>query len=84
MQLSNTKGKVLISKCCKSEEDSSFSLMWFGFKKEKEKKLLCLLITSLISVAAIAVQRHSSQVWGTAVWISFQSESQQSLKSEPK
>lgn len=57
--------------------------MWFGFKKEKEKKLLCLLITSLISVAAIAAQRHSSQVWGTAVWISFQSESQQSLKSEP-
>lgn len=83
MQLLNTKGKLLISNCCKSEEDSSLPLMWFGFKKKK-KKSLCLLITSLISVAAIAVQRHSFQVWGTAVWISLQSKSQQSLKSEHK
>lgn len=37
MQLLNTKGKLLISNCCKSEEDSSLPLMWFGFKKKKKK-----------------------------------------------
>lgn len=81
-QLLHTKGKLLISNCRKSEEGSSFPLMWFGLKKKK--KSLCLLITSLISVAAIAVRRHSFQVWGTAVRISLQSESQESLKSEHK
>lgn len=39
MQLLNTKGKLLISNCCKSEEDSSLPLMWFGFKKKKKKKV---------------------------------------------
>lgn len=82
MHLLNTKGKLLISNCRNSEEDLSFPLMWFGFKKKKKSP--CLLITSLISVAAIAVQRHSFQVWGTAVWISLQSKSQESLKSEHK
>lgn len=35
-QLLNTKGKLLISNCRKSEEGSSFPLMWFGLKKKKE------------------------------------------------
>lgn len=57
MQLCNLEGKLLISNCRKSEEDSSFSLMWFGLKK---KKLLCLLITSLISVAAVLQWQYKS------------------------
>lgn len=36
MLLCNLEGKLLISNCRKSEEDSSFSLMWFGLKKRKE------------------------------------------------
>lgn len=64
MQLCNLEGKLLISSCHKSEEDSSSSLMWFGLKKRKEVAVSAYSKPDFRGFSsAVAVQKLSAQVW---------------------